>query len=172
MIKAALLVFFFASACAAMAYFFGADIAVSTQLKMLDVLRNTATIIFGVMGAWVAILYPRAETRVENGDSKDVRLMRALLGPVAISALIIVFTVVAHLIGPALREVTWFTSELRCVRVALYFVILAQGSALLYALIFSLRPADYLISELSGKAARNAVIKRLFRNTKKIDRQG
>ncbi|MCI5122880.1 MAG: hypothetical protein D3908_17170 [Candidatus Electrothrix sp. AUS4] len=49
---------------AILCYSVGSDIKISEQLPLYESLRNTSAIIFGVMGAWIAILYPNSLLKI------------------------------------------------------------------------------------------------------------
>ncbi len=79
--------------CLLAGFFFGEDISISEQLKLLQSLKDFASIVFGIMGAWVAIVYPdslkKVFSRSENIDNLNDRLTR-LFFPLRVSLIIVV----------------------------------------------------------------------------------
>lgn len=76
----------------------GAKIPLANQSPMLDGLRNTSAVIFGIMGAWISILFPNALSNIgtilrhrdANGGSASgpIAKERQLLKPIVIALVI------------------------------------------------------------------------------------
>src|SRR5690625_7087270 len=61
---------------------FGGKVTFNEQMPIYDGLRNTSAIIFAVMGAWIALLYPgklRSEEHTSELQSRGHLVCRLLL---------------------------------------------------------------------------------------------
>ena len=84
-------------AVAWLGYYFGAPIALKDQWPLFDALRNTTSIVFGIMGALIALVYPDAvKSALRGGQSAqtvDGGLGR-LITPCGHSAMLLIVLVV------------------------------------------------------------------------------
>lgn len=127
----------------------GNNIPISEQLPIYESLRNTSAIIFGVMGAWIAILYPNALLEIYGKidvhcAEKQSKNIKQLISPMILSTIIVSFVLIVSLIAPALRKIPFlycFKDEIR----AISFTILGILTYLqLWALLATLTPSNMI----------------------------
>jgi hypothetical protein len=137
---------------------YGQAVPMSEQWPLYEALRTTASIIFAVVGAWLAIIYPERLRLSFRGDSSTpssapVRLGK-LLHPAIHSTAILCIVLVAGLFVPIFRhlpELLPYRDELRGVSYA-FLVLLTLWQA--WTVIMTLVPAD-MIKATSDAEMRN-----------------
>jgi len=91
-------------------YHFGANIALGDQWPYFEALRTTTSIVFGVMGALLAVVFPevlKQGLRGTNAPSGESNLRRVLL-PCANSAILLIVLIV---LAPAFAWIKAATPE-------------------------------------------------------------
>lgn len=98
----------------AISYVLGGGISYSEQWPLYESLRTTAAIVFGVMGAWIAIIYPQTLIKVTTSRDVDVnsveyqrvrKLMMPMVCSTAILCAVLIVGIFAPLLGPVKRIV-------------------------------------------------------------------
>ena len=127
--------------------FFGMDKSTKDILQFIDVLRQTAILIFGVVGAWIAVLFPMLHSTPGLNSDKDgavKKLMGKLFKPMTYSLYVVVLT----LIMPILISVAQKILIPRCVipylRGASFGVICVLTALQLYTIFLALDPFDFV----------------------------
>ncbi len=123
----------------------------STQKDVYSVLLQVSAIVFGVMGAWIAILYPRGLSQIfrKTGEvSEQTERVRKLLSAMKWATVIVVVALLMHLLAPLAKglplAVQW-KEWLRAAGMALsVFMVAAQ----IWTLILSLLPVDQAEEDL------------------------
>ena len=97
----------------------GMDVSVASQRPLFDSLLIAAGIIFGVMGVWVALLYPQARDAVlklgtaQTEEEKRVqRLIRPMLIATVVLSVVLAFGPAVEILG-ALSISRKYARELR-----------------------------------------------------------
>jgi uncharacterized membrane protein YeaQ/YmgE (transglycosylase-associated protein family) len=149
-------------ACGALGYCLGPIVPMSDQWPYFEALRTTSSIIFGVMGALLAIVYPEVvkqgfrATRID--DPASAGNLRLVVDPLAHSALLLLAIVI---IGPIFGWVAKKYDAIEYARgvsfAALFMLTFWQVSIL----VLVLRPLDILRTHTERAAALQAVRKRL-----------
>ncbi|SOC53916.1 hypothetical protein SAMN05421509_10312 [Chromohalobacter canadensis] len=102
--------------------FHGADF-----INVLGVLLNISSIIFAIIGAWIAIIFPNAiksEAGRDRGDVteslkqtvKDANYLSELFHIVLMSAVVIILVVLAQVAFPLLRAFNYFEADLELLK--------------------------------------------------------
>jgi len=91
-------------------YYLGQDVSMKEQLSIFEGLRNTSAIIFGVMGAWLAILHPSSLKKIfskEGGSisKSDRATINLLLSPIIISTFILLIVLIVPLLVAVSRKI-------------------------------------------------------------------
>lgn len=159
--------------CLAIAgYINGQHIEMVNQLPLYEGLRNTSAIIFGVMGAWLAILHPDSLKKVFSGGAQKLqeqenKTIMLLLSPIILSTTIIaVVLVLLPLVelGKTINHFQPYKEELRGISFAILVVLTLLQ---LWALILTLVPGDIVKKHIDKEKTNNAVAKRMFSGTTK-----
>jgi hypothetical protein len=89
------------SGIAAAGYFFGREVPLADVWTYFEALRTTGAIVFGVMGALLAIVYPEVIKRGfrpdETGPARELTNLTYITNPLAHSAILLILVV---LLGP------------------------------------------------------------------------
>ena len=92
-------------------YYYGRNIPFIQQWPLFEALRNTAAIIFAVVGAWLAIIYPE-RLRLSFGQSqsgeKSNKNINVLLLPAIFSTVILVLLLLIGILAPILKQIPSF----------------------------------------------------------------
>jgi len=137
---------FFAIAAIVAAGMFGRGVGWQDQERIYQALLQVSAIIFGVMGAWIAILYPKSLgeiLRLDGQESEQSRRARQLLNAMKWATGIVAASLLVQLIAPLAKEVQYLESRkvlLRGISMGfLTFLVLIQ----LWTLLLSLLPVDH-----------------------------
>ncbi len=91
-----------------LAAWFGRNIACQEQLQLYGSLKSVSSIIFGVMGAWIAILYPKGLKSIFSLTSsldENYARVRRLIFPTRCAASVIVVSLCFEFSLPAVRQI-------------------------------------------------------------------
>lgn len=143
-------------------FYLGMNIPVSDQLVLVDSLKTVAAVIFGVIGAWIALIYPQALeellTRNSTGRSQTpatvAQLLKALIYVTAVLLLIIPF----EFFYIVLRNQSWALTWRNGFRGIAFSVVAFMALVEVRALILTLQPTEGLRAEI--KRLRNRVFHR------------
>lgn len=152
--------------------YFGQSVPMKEQLPLFEGLRNTSAIIFGVMGAWLAILHPASLKKVFSKDSasisqEDRRTISLLLSPILISTFIISVVLVVPLfvsVAKSMHELSVYVDMFR----GLSFALLVGLTVLqLWSLILTLVPNDILKKMIQKAEAKEKIREGMFFGTRR-----
>lgn len=147
----------------------GNNISISEQLPIYESLRNTSAIIFGVMGAWIAILYPNALLKIYGKieileAERQSKNIRQLISPMILSTIIVSLVLVVSLVAPVLRKISFLLQYKSIVR-SISFSLLGSLTFLqLGALIATLVPSDMIQKSIEFTLKKRKKIKQIFPN--------
>lgn len=99
-------------------YAVGRDLLFADQWPVFDGLRQTAAIVFGLSGAYIAIVYPAALTsllRQHKLESDEARAFRSLLTSMELSFAILLAVLVAGFLAPVVRHNGFFNRHVKVV---------------------------------------------------------
>lgn len=165
--KAALFVLalIFALAIFAAGYF-GRTIAFALQWPLFEALRTTASIIFAVVGAWFAIIYPeRLKKSFRGGDSGGGNEgIHRLFTPIVHSTAILAIVLLVGIIAPLLKQSDWIISHKSIFRGISYGLLVFLTLWQLLTVILSLTGPDifkrFTAKQDSSRRAADSVINR------------
>jgi hypothetical protein len=129
------------------AFHYGRNVPFDKQWPLYDGLRQTAAIIFGVVGAWVAIVYPQAlgklldATRTDHEDQQS--LVRRLILPMIASTAILVFVLFSAPAYHIIRQIGIFKSHKETVQGASFVVVFLLTCIELWAILLALVQFDF-----------------------------
>tara|TARA_R100001039_G_C1794204_1_gene74261 strand:+ start:146 stop:679 length:534 start_codon:yes stop_codon:yes gene_type:complete len=133
------------------AFHFGKEVPFSEQWPLFEALRTTASIIFAVIGAWLAIIYPeRLRLSFKNADSTPEtngygvsKLFTPIVHSTAILCVILIFGVVA----PLLKRMEWLEIHVDLMRGLSYALLAILTLWQLWTVVLTLIPADLIKSQ-------------------------
>jgi hypothetical protein len=90
-----------------LAYYFGEKISVSKQLGIFHSLSDISAIIFAIMGAWIAIIYPESITKIYSSTDREVITQHSnrvgqLITPMLLGLFIVFFVLILDFIHPVI----------------------------------------------------------------------
>lgn len=146
-------------------YFFGQHVPMSVQTTLFGTLNTTASVVFALIGAWLAIVYPErlrlglrpGEKGSANHGSDNVGL---LLKPAIHSTFLIAILLVISVAYPLLRQVPWagdHVLELRGVSYALLVCLTWWEVLIVLSTLFS---TDLMLRSTKDEATQRALDKR------------
>jgi hypothetical protein len=158
---------FLASALTVVFFHYGQEVAFSTQWPLYDSLRNTSAIIFGVMGAWIALIYPEAlssllKTNQKNSaDRKRLNEVHKILHALVLSSCILSMVLMVGFLAPIAKQIPWLITNTKWVRGASYSLLGLLTICQLWTVVLTLLPADRVKRNIDGaskkKQIRNAI---------------
>lgn len=148
----------------------GIAIPLKEQIPLYEGLRNTSGIIFGVMGAWLAILYPVAFQKFtkpgERGLTDDEeRQVRRLLHPLIISTIILGSTVLLLFVAPVAKTFALDAEAVWVLRGLSFGLIGVMTVLQIWTVVLTLVPTDFLKRQIDGAAARDKKARSLTART-------
>ncbi|MHC9454349.1 hypothetical protein ACY0JI_20825 [Klebsiella pneumoniae] len=89
--------------------YLGRHISFSQQWPLFEALRTTASIIFAVVGAWFAIIYPERLKKSFKGGRDDTNGsgIHRLFTPIVHSTVILVSVLIIGVFAPLLKQFDW-----------------------------------------------------------------
>lgn len=146
---------------------FGRKVPVAEQWPLFEALRTTAAIIFAVIGAWMAIIYPerlkegfKAVTSAETGQSNDG--WRQLFTPVVHSTFILGLLLVLGALLPLFRH-SAPPLPTECMRGAMFALLVLLTIWQVWTVLMTLWPADKVKTAMDEAQAREQLVRGQFR---------
>lgn len=136
----------------------GQKIPFSDQWPLYEALRNTASIIFAVVGAWLAIVYPeRFKLSLGRTDgvspSRASRSMGMLLLPAVHSTILLVVLLLVGVTAPLIKEITILQPHILEARGASYAFLVALTCWQIIIVVMTLFPAEALQTQAAKEQA-------------------
>lgn len=143
---------------------FGRHVPVAEQWPMFEALRTTAAIIFAVIGAWMAIIYPEKLKLSFRQPKVAVQIDAAtstgwgqLFTPVVHSTLILSVVLLLGITVPALKH-AGLNVPVACWRGTSYGLLVALTLWQLWTVLLTLVPADKIKASFDSTDARAATL--------------
>lgn len=152
--------------------YFGANVPFATQWPLYEALRTTASIIFAVVGAWFAIIYPERLRKSFRGgggafDSNGSGITR-LFTPIVHSTAILALVLVIGVVAPLVKQFSFVVEYKGFYRGLSYAVLVFLTLWQLLTVLYSLIGPDMVKRHNSEQErARNAAESVLPSNNKK-----
>lgn len=129
-------------------FWLGQSVPFNEQWPLYEALRTTAAIIFAVIGAWIAIIYPerlklsfaehkKSETRAEGSMGK-------LFSPIVHSSAILCLVLLIGIVAPVLRVIPALEEYKVLFRGISYGLLVALTLWQLWTVVLTLIPADVI----------------------------
>ncbi len=126
--------------------YFGRHITFSIQWPLFEALRTTASIIFAVVGAWFAIIYPeRLKKSFRGGDSSGGGAgIHNLFTPIVHSTAILAAVLLVGIVAPLLKQFDWVMEHKTVFRGLSYGLLVFLTLWQLLTVVLSLTGPDIL----------------------------
>jgi len=140
------------------AMWYGRWIPFAQQWPLFEALRTTAAIIFAVVGAWLAIVYPD-RLRLSLGESKKAgeesgERFRRLFTPIAHSTMILGIVLVAGIIVTMARQVPLVLRHVEASRTISFVILVALTLWQVWTVILTLVLTDMIKSQADREFAQ------------------
>lgn len=161
-VTVALLFIFWASAVAG-SYLYGQNVPFSEQWPLFEALRTTSAIIFAVVGAWLAIVYPerlRLSLSQPNGgeQAKSQNHIGILLSPAVNSTAVLCIVLLVGVSAPLLKRADIAHAYISECRGLSYALLVALTLWQAWTVILTLVPADLILSRANQENRRREVL--------------
>lgn len=164
-IEILLAVIFFILGC-----LYGSAVEFKYQKAIYEILRNTSAIIFGVVGAWYAVITPLylGNKNKNSREEKYARqLLKNLLTPIKYSVYILCITILFQLLYPLSTLIT-ISNDVAIILKAFSFGIVSSLTVLmLFTLLRSLIPNDFVHTDIQIKEEKLDYQERIMNQNKR-----
>ena len=144
-------------------YQYGQNVPFTEQWPLYEALRATAAIIFAVVGAWLAIVYPerlRLTLTPQNGSTqtKQQNNIGILLSPAVNSTCVLCIILIVGIAAPLLKRTAIAHEYLLECRGISYSLLVGLTMWQVWTVILTLVPADLILSRANQENAKNEVL--------------
>jgi len=158
----------------------GAHVPFSEQWPLYEALRNTAAIIFAVVGAWLAIVYPErlrgvfqrpgeGQDEVAKDSKDNGRRAIKLVLPILNTTLILAVVLFVGILVPLVKGLHAVQSNIEIFR-SLSYVLLSSLTLLqAWTVIFTLVPASDMKDQILKEEATSRAVSSVFSHVAKAD---
>lgn len=145
-------------------FVYGKQVPFSEQWPLFEALRTTSAIIFAVVGAWLAIVYPerlRLSLSSNNGleQGKSPNNIGILLSPAVNSTAVLCIVLLVGVVAPLLKRSDFVGLHLLECRGASYALLIALTLWQAWTVILTLVPADLILSRANQENKQNDVLR-------------
>lgn len=150
--------------------YYGRNITFEKQWPLFEALRTTSAIIFAVVGAWMAIVYPEKikspfkKTYNESGFESS-----RLLTPIANSTFILIIVLIIGIFAPIVRQISpeEYHESSRGISYGILFILTFWQ---IWTVIATLIPADAIKNKIEKDEEKKESTDEIFKlTTKKTD---
>lgn len=150
----------------------GKGISFSEQMPIYEGLRNTSAIIFAVMGAWIALLYPSKLSQAfgrkpYDEKKKDIDDINRLFKPLIYSTIILIVVVGISFIVPLGKQISYLHQYKDIFRSISFGSIAILTILQFWSLILTLVPGDEIKDSVDDVREREKILERMKSNRKK-----
>lgn len=158
-------VWFFVSALTITAFPLGFKIPMESQLAVYESLVTVSSFVFGVMGAWLALVYPETLKRVVDPSAKGkgdmLKTLKRLLIPMGISLGVIAVSMAVRLLTLVAKYSFELHSYSEMLRGASFSVATLSSCLVLIALLYAIAPGLSIEDEFKLHVDRQDRINRM-----------
>jgi hypothetical protein len=144
-------------------FMYGKNVPYSDQKDILDSLKDTASIIFAILGAWIAVIYPKElQKKILNmeTDNNEIIFEKLIYGLILITSVLIVMIISLTFIN-LIKNISYFSEHKELLRsfllLYLYGISLVQCYALLVTLMPNIQILIDLIHERHNRDTQNSM---------------
>lgn len=143
-------------------FFLGKKVPFSMQWPLYEALRNTAAIIFAVVGAWMAIIYPErlrmsfGKSDKNSGERSSAHI-RLLLTPAYHSTAILVVLLLIGILAPLVKPFPFVQLNVDWFRGSSYALLSALTCWQIAIVVLAMFPAEAVQTSVDREAARQEI---------------
>lgn len=146
----------------------GRTVPFNDQWPLYEALRNTAAIIFAVVGAWLAIVYPErlrlslSDREDQPGSDSEGRQVSSLMTPIVHSTAILAAVLLVGICAPLARELSIVRDHVFVFRGLSYGILTTLTLWQLWTVVLTLVPASEVSTQDSRRNRRARTIKNVL----------
>jgi hypothetical protein len=151
--------------CAA-GFYFGRGIPFAQQWPLFEALRTTAAIIFAVVGAWLAIIYPerlKFSFGKKSSRNKGSANVGVLLYPAVYSTIILICVLFIGILAPILKQIPIIMVQVVIFRGLSFLLLTVLTLWQIAVVIMTAIPADLVKSNVDEEQATQEVLQQRSR---------
>ena len=155
-----------------LSFIFGGKVAFNEQMPIYDGLRSTSAIIFAVMGAWIALLYPGKLSQAfgkkpYREKTDDIKQINRLFRPMIYSTIILMVVIIFSFAVPLAKQISYLHQYKEIFRAVSFGVIAFLTFFQFYSIILTLVPGDTIKDDLDDIKYREEMLERMKPGRKK-----
>lgn len=143
----------------------GATLSLAGLKDLVVSLQTVGAVIFGIVGAWVAIIYPRTIEAIELENLKVARkkgeFLNSVMRPLVVSAIVFIFSL---LLLPTVAVLVESQMDYAGLRGIFFLTLVACTFLQIYAIVLSLRPVWDVGDLMKDRLSDRTFEKTLFPN--------
>lgn len=139
----------------------GRTIPFREQLVGYDALRQTAAIILGILGVWIAMAHPQTGSKEISWQDHRVRVRR-LVSAILICTGIVGSTLLVGIAAPAVERLEALIPHANLLRGVSFGVLVFAAIFLIWSLLASLTDLDEIVNQSSAHAIHQQSVKSLL----------
>lgn len=144
--------------------YFGQNVPYEDQSSIFDTLKDTASIIFAILGAWIAIIYPKDLKAIFKLNDSDTTQTTEIFEKLISSLIIVTFTLITMIflmpIMALIKNIEFFQEYKMYLRSGLFLYIYILTWTQIYALLSTLIPNIKMLIDLAKAKSRASILGR------------
>lgn len=151
----------------------GSVVPFQDQWPLYEALRNTAAIIFAVIGAWLAIVFPeRLKLSLRSGeatadDLANGQRVHTLMAPIVHSTFILAAVLAVGIAAPLIRDLEFVREHVEFFRGLSYGILTTLTLWQLWTVVLTLVPASEVSTQVTRAAAKQKTVAAVTSRSKK-----
>lgn len=140
---------------------YGKNVPYSDQKDILDSLKDTASIIFAILGAWIAVIYPKNlqekifKAEIESEKEQEIVFEKLIYGLILITSVLILMIISLTFLN-LMKNISYFIQYKEILRSLLLLYLYGISLVQCYALLVTLMPnIKILIDLITTRHERN-----------------
>lgn len=130
---------------------YGGNIKFEQQWTLYEALRTTASIVFAVAGAWIAIIYPERLKAPFKGEKTQIdgslKHYRSLFSPIVNSIFILCVVLIVGILAPILKQIPMLLEYKQTLRAISYGFLMLLTYCQIWTVFITIFPASLLHTE-------------------------
>jgi hypothetical protein len=153
---------------------YGRQIPFAQQWPLFEALRNTASIIFAVVGAWLAIIYPerlKLTFRKDEQEKAPGPNMGMLLTPAVHSTILLVILLLIGIVAPLAKQLPILQAHIEVCRGVAFVILAVLTLWQVVIVVITLFPAEAVQTQANLEAAEHEIVRHYGKFRQKLHRE-
>jgi hypothetical protein len=155
----------------------GKNIPIADQIPILRLLVTISSIVFGLMGVWLAVIYADSletifDSELSSIEKKDsIKNFRYLSKPMIVAAVIITYVLLFNFMYPLLHQLTFLKQFYLEIRSISFVLISLLTLAQVWTIIYIFAPAENIKNKAKHQVEKQARNEQITKNTKSVNKK-